>query len=30
MIATELFEQGELRDSQVTVLLEVTTWAVNK
>jgi transposase len=30
MIAAELFEQGELRDSQIAALLEVTTRAVNK
>ena len=30
MIAAELFGQGELRDSQVAALLEVTTRAVNK
>lgn len=30
MIAAELFEQGELWDSQIAALLEVTTRAVNK
>ena len=30
MIAAGLFEQGELRDSQIAALLEVTTRAVNK
>jgi predicted transcriptional regulator len=30
MIAAELFEHGELRDSQIAALLEVTTWAVNR
>jgi transposase len=30
MIAAELFGQGELRDSQIAALLEVSTRAVNK